>query len=148
MAPIPQGINNLGFITILGSAGLVAFAGLAYEVQSASPFPFALKLIFVSWEAFGLVGIVLSSVLIGGSSSKHLWRAFMIYWISLLAFWVGWDLRDPSGTWRSLTYGPGFAIEVFGPIVYSVCCIVYFFSKIPKRYFHFENSDIQTLNAA
>ncbi|MGA3060901.1 MAG: hypothetical protein ABSD92_11095 [Candidatus Bathyarchaeia archaeon] len=147
MAPLPKGINYVGFFSLFASVGLAAFAALVYGAsdslaQYGYAFPIAFKLIIASWVVFALAGIVLSSMLLGGFSSKRLWFAFLSYWILLLAFWVGFDLRDLSGTWRAVTYG--FAVEIFGPIVYSACGIAYFLTRKPKRYFHFENSGIQT----
>jgi hypothetical protein len=129
---IRKGITNVGFLTLFASIGLVAFAAIVY----GEPFqyPIFFKLVISSWVAFAAVGIALSTTLLIGKSSKRLWYASMSYWILLLSFWVGFDLRDPGGTLRAVTYG--FYIEIFGPIVYSACCIGYFLTKGPKQYFH------------
>lgn len=130
---IPKSITNVGFLTLFASCGLWIFAGIVFS--EPFQYPIFFKLIIYSWEAFAAVGITLSTILLIGKSSKRLWQIFMSYWILLLALWVGFDLRDPSGTWRAVTYG--FYIEIFGPIAYSACCIVYLLTKGPKQYFHF-----------
>ena len=133
MAPLPKGIINVGRFTLLASLGLVTFFVLVSD--GGLSYPITFKLIMVSWVAFAVAGATLSAVLLSGLSSKRLWYAFIFYWILLLAFWVGFDLRSLSGTWRAVMYG--FAIEIFGPIAYSACGIAYFLTKIPKLYFHF-----------
>ena len=130
---MPKGVNNVSFLALFASIGLLGFAVIVY----GEPFQYSIffKLIIASWFAFAAAGITLSTILLIGKSSKRLWYSFMSYWILLLVLWVGFDLRDPVGTWRAVIYG--FYIEIFGPIVYSLACIVYFLTKKPKLYFHF-----------
>jgi hypothetical protein len=131
MAPIPQGVKSVGFFTLAGSAGLLIFTGLAAE--TSNPFTLFDKLLFVSWALFVFAGFTLSFFLLSGYTSKRLWYASISFWISILIFWLWFDLRNISGTWRGITYGQYWLI--LGPIAYSVCCIAYFLTKTPRQYF-------------
>jgi len=139
MAPIPNGINNVGLFTLIGSVGLLWFT--AFVVETSINGTLFEKLLYAAWASFAFVGIALSLPILIAYSSKRLWYVLMGYWFSFLIFWLWFDLRDVSGTWRGITGGPG--IIYLGPIAYSAICIAYFLTKAPRHYFHFEISGIQ-----
>ena len=148
MATVPRNISNLGFLTLFASIGLLFFAAFAYQlttngIQSGIPFTLFEKLLFSFWVGFAVAGLALSVPLLAGINSKRLWYALMSYWFSILIFWLWFIFRDISGTWRGIT--AGLYSVILGPLAYSICCIAYFLTKNPKRYFHLEKNPLAQL---
>jgi len=142
---IQKSITNVGVINLIFSIGLGGFSlfvlGLSRQGWLFNGHAFGLydKVIVASWTGFAAPGFVLSAMLLIGFSSKRLWYALMSFWVLLLVFWLGIDFTAYFGSLSSIfqRISESSSVLIFGPIVYSACCIVYFLTKGPKQYFHF-----------
>lgn len=136
----PVGVRIVGYIALFGSValGLLAwigsFAGGVGMAGNTSGIPLRVLWLVASFSVFALVGLCLSIAVLRGWSSKYLWYALMVYWISLLAFSFVRDLTNFENiAWNIMDLG--FATLILPTYVYSACCIGYFLSRKPRQYF-------------
>lgn len=133
--PMPKDIKyiaGIGFLNafFLGITGIFSY-GLSNLASRYGNFVFSLsnKLLYVSIACLGLVGFVLSLILVMGLSSKRLRRVLMSYWFLLIAFFLILDLSYPN------YLAKGFTVGFILPPVFSARCIIYGFDFRVKQYF-------------
>lgn len=133
--PISKDIEHIAGISFLNSAFLGILGVLSYGLSNLASrtgnfvFPLSNKLLFISIAGLGLVGFILSLILVIGLSSNLLWRVLMSYWFLVLAFFIFLDLSDPNYITKGLS---GFFLLI--PL-FSAGCIIYGFGKSVKQYF-------------
>jgi len=151
----PAGVTAIGVFALLGSTGLGYYVYLASALSGIGSFGFAsagtfgistAALFMSSLTVFAFSGLVLSILVLRGVSSKYLWYAMMMYWISLLAFSFVRDVVSLDYYLRGF-WLPSFLVFFLPTYIYPAICIVYFLTKKPRQYFHLGskiNSTYQT----
>jgi hypothetical protein len=146
-AGLPTGVSMVAALTMFCAfpLGLFAFATATFAglgpmiTLTPPPNPAVTQLMSALLAALAVASFCCAFFVLRGSSSKFLWYALNGVWVALLAY----SLTLHYQFWT--TYYNVFAQAYSGvvvimvlaaPIAYSVCCIAYFLTKKPRRYFH------------
>jgi hypothetical protein len=135
----PFGVRIVGYIALFGSIGLGMLAWITAVVAGIGWYghtgiPTRVLWLSTSLAILALVGLILSIAILRGLSSKYLWYALLVYWVSLLVFFLARDLTNFENIARMIT-DIIVDILVLPPYIYSVSCIAYFLTKKPRQYF-------------
>jgi hypothetical protein len=131
MEPLPKGINQVSLISAAVSICLILYAIAGWGINNVG----SEQLQLTAMTALGIEGLILSLLLLNGCSRKSLYFALMANWSLLLGYWFTWQLINLDRVALAISEGSSYVI-IFGPMVYSVFCLGYFFTKTPKQYFH------------
>ena len=157
----PTGVNIVGVLTLFSSiqlmylsfnSGFLNFESFASVNAGAT----VTSIIYTLYVAFApmlaMFSFVTSVVLLTGQRSKYVWYAMIFYSIALLCYFAYFE-REVFGTYfgvlsqmvslKQVDWGQfggilpfiGSSFVYLTPFLYSVVCIRYFLTRIPKRYF-------------
>jgi hypothetical protein len=150
-AGLPTGVSIVAALTIFCSfpLGLFAFTTAAFVgtgplvVLNPPPASVTLQLMSGLLAVLAVASLCCAFFVLRGSSSKVFWYAMNAVWVGLLVysstlhfqFWT-----DYYSVFAEAYSGLVVLLVLAAPFAYTVCCIVYFLTKKPRKYFHLKES--------
>jgi hypothetical protein len=144
---LPTGVSVVSTLTLFCAfpLGLFAFAtatfaGLGPNI-TLNPLPNAaiMQLMSALLAVMAVASFCCAFFVLRGSSLKFLWYALNGVWVALLVYSLTLHYQFWTTYYNSFAQAYSGAVVVlvlFAPLAYSGCCIAYFLTKKPRRYFH------------
>jgi hypothetical protein len=149
-AAMPTGVSLVSALAMFSSFvfgffafAIEAFSGSFLMFRSNSVNPLFLQLMVLLLAILSVASFGASFAVLRGSSSKYLWFSMLAVWSGLLAYSFVFHVQfwTAFGASSSNVYSEAAVVLVLvAPFIYSVCCIAYFLTQKPRRYFHLKET--------
>jgi hypothetical protein len=130
----PNNVNKINILAFIASTFILIFSVVLIVVRVSALFDLLLG---ISLLVVAISGVTFSVYITRGHRSRRLWGALMLHWSLFLVLWFSLEFSRPN-IWENLTnnYYPFVPIYIVAPLVYTVCCMAYFLTATPRKYFH------------
>jgi hypothetical protein len=131
---LPKNVNKINILTFFVSIFLLIYSVLLIMLSVNGLFDLLLG---ISLLAVAISGVTFSVYVTRGHRSRRLWGALMLHWSLFLVLWSSSQFSRPN-IWDNLTNPsyPFVPIYIVAPLAYTVCCMAYYLTATPRKYFH------------
>jgi hypothetical protein len=131
---LPNNVRNINILTFIASIFLLIYSVLLIELSASVLFNLLMS---ISLLTVAISGLTLSVYVTLGHRSRRLWGALMLHWSLFLVLWFSLEFSRPN-IWDNLTSHYSFYVPLYivAPLAYTVCCMTYFLTATPRKYFH------------